>query len=451
VTDRIHWRLGAAIASGVPLLVLVSVGPVAAAAGPPAALVWPVSALVGAAMACSFAHLARLSGAPQGGIAVLAGEVLAARSPGLARMAQWSYWVGWSPALAIDATLVGSYVRQAFWPAAGAWLACLLAAALLCATCLLACRGIRPGALVQAAMGGGVLLAVVLLVTWPPLAGLWDPARLRPFAPPGGWLSWTGFGGLGGALFLAGWSAYGCEIVLTYSGEIRGRRPAWGRCLLVVAAVSFAVYAVVPLSLSLALPPAQLTGDPALALGRLAPLGPAAAPAARALVVLSLVVSMNMIAVASSRVLVEMSRRGDAWTALGRLNRHGAPHNALLLDLVANLVFICLALAVTGGSTSDLPVALLAAANVGYLVSIVLALVAAWVARAERDPSGGRFPGPAWLLRLSPALIVFNVGLLGLAGAAWGWGNVGLGVLFLVLALTILPKAGSVAQRTPAG
>ena len=45
------WQLGMAVASGVPMLILLSLGPVAALAGPPSVVVWALAALIGLAMA----------------------------------------------------------------------------------------------------------------------------------------------------------------------------------------------------------------------------------------------------------------------------------------------------------------------------------------------------------------------------------------------------------------
>lgn len=75
------------------------------------------------------------------------------------------------------------------------------------------------------------------------------------------------------------------------------------------------------------------------------------------------------------------------------------------------------------------------AANVGYFVSLVLALVAASVV------------GPSRLRRrLGLGLATFNAGLLASAGFAWGWRNVGLGIA-VVAAVCLLPRA----TRMPAG
>lgn len=101
---RISARLGLATAAGAPAPLLVSMGPVAGLDHSPSMLIWAVSALIGFFMALAFAELAGSFPHLTGGTGVLAGEALGPRSRMLASVAQWSYWFGWSPALAIDAT-----------------------------------------------------------------------------------------------------------------------------------------------------------------------------------------------------------------------------------------------------------------------------------------------------------------------------------------------------------
>src|SRR5262249_8473161 len=130
----ISTRLGAAIAAGVPVLVLVSMGPVAALTGTASVAVWGFSALVGFFMALAFAELAASHPGVNGGVAPLAAQVLRPHSTVVARVGLWSYWLGWSPALAVNALLIGAYGQQLLAPHTPPQIAVLLATAVLVAS-----------------------------------------------------------------------------------------------------------------------------------------------------------------------------------------------------------------------------------------------------------------------------------------------------------------------------
>jgi len=114
----------------------------------------------------------------------------------------------------------------------------------------------------------------------------------------------------------------------------------------------------------------------------------------------------------------------------------------MVFDMVANCALMLLIFALSGGQTTELPLALLCAANVGYFVTIVLALAGAGAVCPRRVD--GKRP----LCCRTPVLVsvgALNVILLACAGAAWGWRNVGLGWAVLA-ALMIVTKAMNHAQ-----
>jgi amino acid transporter len=425
--------LGLALASGVPAFVLMSAGPVAVVAGPPSVLVWALSAGIGMLMTVPFAQLAARFPDQSGGVAVLAASALRSRSRFLALLGQWGYWFGWSPAMAVGAALLGGYGRDGLWPHGSPWTAWVLASAVLAASALVNHLGARPCAWLQLLMVIGVIAPVALLVLAPLLGGHFDAARLTPFTVPGGWLSRQGLAALGGAFFLAGWSAYGAEVTLTYGPEYRGGTRDAIRSLLVMGVVVMLVYALVPLALIGALGLEGVTGDPAEVLVRFADSAtPWSGAPVFALLAVTLVLGINMIAVSSSRALCQMARNGDAWAFLGRRNRHGAPRNALVFDVAVNSGLVALGLAVNHGDVGAIPVTLLTAASVGYLVSLILALVAAGVVWRSSPPADHAFRAPRGFIRLGITLAAFNGLLLLGAGPTWGWENLGLGAAVLV-------------------
>jgi len=447
-------RLGVAIAAGVPVLVLVSMGPVAALVGSPSVVVWVVSALVGFLMSLHFAELASAYPDVNGGVATVAARVLRPRSRILALSAQWSYWFGWSPALAINGVLVGSYVQRLLLPHSPPWCALLIATAVLGASVTINHFGLRVGGRMQVVLLSCVVATVAVLFGSAFLRGDVRLANFSPFSPPGGWLSGAGWLAIGGGLFMAGWSAYGAELALTFSTRYRsGVRDAL-QAVVVVAVASVVAFAVVPFLLVGAVGVDVVQQDPAAAFGVLNSRAAAGASGVIfAVLALALVLGLNMIAIASSWTLHQMARSGDAWSFLGRLNRHGMPSNALRFDLVFNVGLLILITLLAGGRTSEVPIALLAAANVGYFVSMCLALWAAWRNHRSVSARGFIHLRPV-LARLAPLLIGFNVVLLAAAGHAWGWRNlaIGAGALAAAVAMATWRTSGRgmpAASRTP--
>jgi amino acid transporter len=439
-------RLGAAIAAGVPVLVLVSMGPIAALTGSVSVAVWGFSAVVGFFMALAFAELASSYPNVNGGVAVLAAHVIRPHSTVGARVGLWSYWLGWSPALAVNALLIGSYGRQLLAPRTPAWIAVLLAAAVLVVSVAVNHLGMTVGGRMQVVLVVCVTSVIVVLFAGALLRGQVHARNLAPFGPPGGWSSGAGWLALAGGLFMAGWSAYGSELALAYATRYRrGVRDAV-RVLAVVAAASVTAFLLVPLLLVLTVGVAGARLDPAAAFTALTDRAmDGASVVVLGALVLALMLGLNMIAIGSSWTLHQMARSGDAPAFLGRLNRHGMPGNALRFDLVANIALLALVTVLARGDTATVPIALLAAANVGYFVSMCLALAVSWHNRRYGTSRGviRLRPGVA---RTVPGIIAFNVVLLVAAGQAWGWRNIALGAAVLV-AVTL---AGSMGSRRPA-
>jgi amino acid transporter len=426
-----------AIAAGVPVLVLVSMGPVAALVGNASIVVWLVSAFIGLLMALFFAELAGGYPRVNGGVAVLAAEVLQPHSRVLARIGLWSYWFGWSPALAINGLLVGAYVQRMAFPTAPSWLTAAIGGAILVISVTINHFGMRVGGGLQILLVTCVVAVVALLFFGAFARGNVDAGQLHPLEPPGGWVSAAGLLGLAGGLFVAGWSAYGSELALSYAARYRKGTPDAIKVLAVVALASVIAFGLVPFLLLGVVGPEGLHADPADAFLMLSERSTAVGPnLVLGVLVLALVLGLNMIAVASSWTLHQMSVRGDAWEFLGRLNRHGMPGQALRFDLGVNLLLIAVLTALARGNTTQVPIALLAAANVGYFVSMALALVAAWL-NHRRPVRPGLLRLRPGLARLSPVIALLNVALLASAGWAWGWLNiaVGAGVLAAVVGL----------------
>ena len=96
------------------------------------------------------------------------------------------------------------------------------------------------------------------------------------------------------------------------------------------------------------------------------------------MLILALVLSLMTSMAGSSRTLYQASLDGWLPQYLAKVNTHGAPTNAMLTNLVFNLVLLLL---------SD-SVFIIGAANIGYLIFNFLNLNAGWIHRLRQAASG---------------------------------------------------------------
>ncbi|HVJ78977.1 MAG TPA: amino acid permease, partial [Hyphomicrobium sp.] len=93
----IDWKGAFWIASGVPALVMISIGGMGAAAGKLAFLVWAISVLMGFFQAYSYAEIAGLFANKSGGAAVYGAAAWLRYSKVIAPLSVWCNWYAWTP------------------------------------------------------------------------------------------------------------------------------------------------------------------------------------------------------------------------------------------------------------------------------------------------------------------------------------------------------------------
>ncbi|HEY0340695.1 MAG TPA: amino acid permease, partial [Steroidobacteraceae bacterium] len=140
-------------------------------------------------------------------------------------------------------------------------------------------------------------------------------------------------------------------------------------------------------------------------------------------VVLSLMTSMA----GSSRTLYQASVDGWLPKYLSRLNAHGAPSNAMLINLGFNLLLLLM---------SD-DVFVLAAANVGYLIFSFLNLNSGWIHRMDRPTQVRPWRAPSWIIAAGAVLAFVNVAFMGMGADTSGIGTLRSGLIFAALIVPV--------------
>ncbi|AUT70991.1 APC family permease [Paraburkholderia hospita] len=483
---KISWTGAFWVASGVPALVLFSIGSIAATVGKLSWAVWIVSIGLGFIQSFSYAEIAGLFPHKSGGASVYGAIAWVRYSKLFAPLSVWCNWFAWSPVLAIGSGLAAGYILSVLFPADAAintwqitlvsldWLRSglslrinstfILGAVVLLITFAIQHRGILNAARIQTILGIAALVPLILVGTVPLISGDLPLHNLLPLVPfakdsagqivDGSW-NRAGITLMAGGLFIAAWSTYGFETAVCYTREFRNPKVDTFKAILYSGLLCIFVFTIVPLAFQGVLGLGHLVTPavkdaagnivtPAIYDGMLSPdiysgMGVAKAMAPMihggllvervliVMLVLALVLAIMTSMAGSSRTLYQASVDGWLPKYLSHVNEHGAPTRAMWTDLCFNLVLLLM---------SDY-VFVLAMSNVGYIIFNFLNLNSAWIHRLDRPDWSRPFRAPNWLLALGTLFSFVNLALLGMGADIWGAGTLVSGLCFAALIVPV--------------
>ena len=482
----IDWTGAFWVASGVPPLVLFSIGAVAATVGKPSWLVWMVSIALGFVQSMTYAEIAGLFPDKAGGTSVYGAIAWVRYSKLVAPVSVWCNWFAWSPVQAIGSGLAAGYILDGLFApdsVINTWQWTLLdlsgvktglslrinATFILGAIIMLAVKAIQDGGILRSANTTKILaisavIPLILIGVMPILTGDMVKAHFFPLAPiahdaaghvvDGEW-NRAGWTLMAGGMFLAAWSTYGFETAVCYTGEFKNPKTDTFKAIFYSGLLCVVVYTLVPfafqgfLGLGELVRPAVLDAHgaivtPATYSGMLAPdiysgmgvgkvmarmvhAGVAVGAVLVIMLILSIVLSIMTSMAGSSRTLYQASMDGWLPAYLSKVNRHGAPTNAMLTNLGFNLLLLLM---------SDY-VFVLGASNVGYLMFNFLNLNAGWMHRVDRPRQERPWRAPTWLIAAGAALSFVNLTFMGMGADVYGSGTLKTGLLFAALIVPV--------------
>ncbi len=112
----IDWRGAFWVASGVPALVLFSIGGIAGTTGKVAFLVWTVSMLMGMIQSFTYAEIAGLFPNKSGGASIYGAAAWVRYSKIIAPLSVWCNWIAWTPVLSLGCSIAAAYILNALAP-----------------------------------------------------------------------------------------------------------------------------------------------------------------------------------------------------------------------------------------------------------------------------------------------------------------------------------------------
>lgn len=461
----ITWKDAFWVASGVPALVLFSIGAISAGVGTPSWMIWIVSILMGFAQSFTYAEIAGLFPHKSGGASVYGAIAWVRYSKFLAPLSVWCNWVAWSPVLALGTQLAAGFVLSSLLPsdsAITAWqltlvdlgwfregLTLRINATFLLSAILLLCifaiqhRGILQSARLQKILGIAALTPLILVGIIPLISDGISVNNLFPLLPiahdaNGGVINGTwnmaGWTIVIGGMFLAAWSTYGFETAVCYTKEFKDPKKDTFKALLFSGLLAMFVFIFVPLAFQNFLGLEGLL-DPGIANG--SAVGRVMAEMIGGgifierimilLLIIALVLSIMTAMAGSSRTLYQASVDGWLPKYLSHVNHNGAPTRAMWTDLGFNLILLLM---------SDYAF-LLAISNVNYIIFNFLNLNSGWIHRLDRPKWSRPFRVPNWLLVLNVVLAFANIFFLGMGADIYGKGTLWSGLFAAALIIPV--------------
>src|SRR5262245_6545901 len=116
----IDWRGAFWVASGVPALVVFSIGGIAGTVGIPAYMVWIVSMLMGFIQSFTYAEIAGLFPNKSGGASVYGAAAWLRYGKFIAPLSVWCNWIAWTPVLSLGSAIAAGYILNLMEPAPAA-------------------------------------------------------------------------------------------------------------------------------------------------------------------------------------------------------------------------------------------------------------------------------------------------------------------------------------------
>jgi amino acid transporter len=406
---ELTWRGGLTLALVIPMSGLTLVGYEVGAIGAYGALaVWVGTSIIALLQNYIYSELAGMFPQKSGGIAIYASEVWSQYFAPLGAVLGWGYWAGWSLTLATVSLVIGDLVQAEWFPHVTGTVVILgnpvglptyIAAAVVVLVYLINVAGLRPVINTNLVIAAALVLLAAVSIIGPVVLGKLHAASLTFTAGHGAWsiivtlFTWA---------FVASWTSYGTEIAATFTPEYRDPRRDVSRALRSSSLLMVVVVALSTTIFPAAVGQSTIAGNP---VGFFAPLvsevlGRSFGGIAIAIVCAAQLIALGSATSDSGRALYGMAAERLTVRQLYKLNSAGQPMRGMTVDLVFNLLILFLVSNVAG---------IIFSSNLGYLLSVVFALMAFVILRRTR-PDAPRMIrlGNGWI-PIAIFLVAFNV------------------------------------------
>ncbi|MBP2030449.1 amino acid transporter [Methanohalophilus levihalophilus] len=385
----IDWKQGLAIAVGVPLLIMPSIGYFASWLWSAAIIVWGLSVFQGfmqnlayGELATTFPNASGLPGFAQNVFKTRDHVGKYDKGKLIGGFSAWSYWFAWNPVLAIFAILVGFYLHSLFPSVAASFteyqLSLIAGVVIFGGMILVNYRGLSSGATVGYILAAFSLLPLIIITLAPYATGDFVAANITNNWLPDTWV-WNTHHILIllGIFAMAQWSACAWETAAIYGPEYKNPGSDVPKALFSCGAICLFAYVIVQTTVT------GVLGIDGIAAAPIDPMLPVAQAAlgdiGSTIAVVMLIAAMTLIIqtayLGSARAMHSMATEGNLPKIFANVNAHGTPVLAMVFIGLFNLGLIAM-----GGA----PAAILAASAIGYVCANGISLFA--YVKAKMNP-----------------------------------------------------------------
>ena len=468
----IDWKGAFWVASGVPALVVFSIGGIAGTVGIPAYAVWIVSMLMGFIQSFTYAEIAGLFPNKSGGASVYGAAAWLRYGKFIAPLSVWCNWVAWTPVLSLGSAIAAGYILNLMEPtpdaaAIASYIAAnagaddaaataalmplhnwtlftipigevvslsfnwtfVIGAILMLLAFAIQHRGILGTASVQTVVGLVIVITLLIVGVVPFFNGNFHSENFSPFVPlaaayapePGAWNT-AGWTLVLGGMFIAAWSTYGFETAICYTSEFKNPKTDTFKAIFYSGLLCLVLFILVPITFQgyLGLE-GMLAGDIVAGTGVAHAMGAMVAGGSaiiNTLFVILMIAALILIIVTamagSSRTLYQGSIDGWLPRYLSHVNHNGAPTAAMWTDLCFNLVLLSIA-----SVDATAYYFILAVSNCGYIIFNFLNLNAGWIHRIDSGHIARPYKAPTIILALGGIFAFVNAMFMGAGAKVW--------------------------------
>lgn len=475
----IDWRGAFWVASGVPALVLFSIGGIAGTTGTLAFLIWTASMLMGFIQSFTYAEIAGLFPNKSGGASIYGATAWLPYSRLIAPLSVWCNWFAWSPVLSLGCSIAAAYLLNAVAPIPGftpdspevvAYVAAhagtapadavaavtaaatpalrswtlfghtlgpisfslnatfFIGAVLMLITFAIQHRGILGTANVQRYIGLLVIVPMLIVGLVPIFTGQINWSNFSPLVPlatayapdPGAWKipGWTlVFGGM----FIAAWSTYAFETAVCYTSEFKNPGTDTFKAIFYSGLLCIVLYILVPFTFQGVLGLNGMLATPIVdgsgVADALAGMVGGGSFVHGLLVMLMILALMLCIMTAMAGSSRTLYQGSvDGW--LPRYLGHVNAHGAPTRAMWTDLVFNLIVLAIASADATSF-FFILAVSNCGYIIFNFLNLNAGWIHRIDNGHIKRPWKAPSFVLALGAIFSFVNVAFMGAGAKTW--------------------------------
>ena len=477
----IDWRGAFWVASGVPALVLFSIGGIAGTTGKLAFVIWTCSVILGLIQSFTYAEIAGLFPSKSGGASVYGATAWLRYSKFIAPLSVWCNWLAWTPVLSLGCSIAAAYILSALAPIPGfseaspevtAWLAdpanagktaadaiaaltaagtpairdwtlysgalgpvsfslnavFWIGAVLMLIVFAIQHRGILGTANVQKYIGLIVIIPMLIVGIVPILTGQinWDNySPLVPlasaYAPEAGEWNISGWTLVFGGMFIAAWSAYAFETSICFTSEFKNPARDTVRAILYSGLLCLLLYTLVPFTFQGVL---GLEGMLAGPIVDGSGVGAAMAAMVGGTGIITSIMIMLMILALMLAIMTAMAGssrtlyQGSVDGWLPRYLSHVNEHGAPTAAMWTDLVFNLFLLAIAAADATSY-FFILAVSNCGYIIFNFLNLNAGWIHRIDNGHIRRPWKAPTFLIAAGAILSYVNAMFMGAGAKVW--------------------------------